>query len=173
MVSSHSLAAKGVVDSDPLKRKAAEAKSAGAKPAKPKPNLGSGPRPEPDPGPNPRPKPKLKSLFQPLSRPARPDPTKKQRTAAQPGGDNQRTELAAAAVAKGGRGGKGGTTSGRGEPASVDAEVERALEAAGADVEAVEARLRRGEAAAGRGEAAADDGDEVDDVMRELLQDEE
>ena len=123
MVSSHSLAAKGVVDSHPLKRKAAEAKSGEAKPAKPKPNLGSGPRPEPDPGPNPRPKPKLKSLFQPLSRPARPDPTKKQRTAAQPGGDNQRTELAAAAVAKGGRGGKGRITSGRGAPASVDAEV--------------------------------------------------
>ena len=33
--------------------------------------------------------------------------------------------------------------------------------------------LEREEAAAGRGEAAADDGDEVDDVMRELLQDEE
>ena len=158
VVSSHPRAAKGVIDSHPLKRKAAEAKLGGAKPTKPKPNVGSGPRPEPDPGPNPRPKPKLKSLFQPLSRPARPDPTKKQRTAAQPGGDNQRTELAAAAVAKGGRGGKGGTTSGRGQPASVDAEVERALEAAGADVEAVEARLRRGEAAARRGEAAGEAG---------------
>ena len=130
MVSSHSLAAKGVVDSHPLRRKAAEAKSGEAKPAKPKPNVGSGPRPEPDPGPNPRPKPKLKSLFQPLSRPARPgggnqrpDPAKKQRTAAEPGGDNQRTERAAAAEAKGGRGGKGGTTSGRGKPASEDAKV--------------------------------------------------
>ena len=50
-------------------------------------------------------------------------PAKKQRTAAEPGGDNQRTERAAAAVAKGGRGGKGGTTSGRGEPASEDAKV--------------------------------------------------
>ena len=37
-------------------------------------------------------------------------------------------------------------------------QVERALEAAGADVEAVEARLRRGEAAAGRGEAAGEAG---------------
>ena len=144
MVISHSLAAKGVVDSHPLKRKGAEASSAEAKPAKPKPNLGSGPRPKPDPDPNPRPKPRLKSLFQPLSRPARPggdnqrsdpakkqrgdnqrtEPAKKQRTAAEPGGDNQRTERAtAAALAKGGRAGKGGITSGRGAPASVDAKV--------------------------------------------------